>query len=318
MDTKIKTGFKAALLMVSVCLIASAQAADTWRLSEGQEWQNVGSSQQGPYLLAVANIKQLVSQGKAGQASEAAEKLKQEFPDVAGADFDAFMKAELLFAAGKLNKAAKSYGKFLNSYPKSQLYDSAMERQFQLGTAFLGGQKITALKVFKYRGYTEGAKVMERIADRAGDKPIAKRAMLSIAKSYERRDKFFEAYQVWSDISSRWPGGDLGRDGLLGMARNLHANYRGPAYDLKDLISAKSYYQEFQSKYPRQAVELEVDRIIKQINEQIAYKQYTIGEYYEKTGSLQAANLYYQQVLDDWAGSKAAKLAEVKLSGQEE
>ena len=40
----------------------------------------------------------------------------------------------------------------------------------------------------------------------------------------------------------------------------------------------------------------------------------TIGQYYEKTGSRQAANLYYDMVIRQWPGSQAAKKAKQMLS----
>ena len=49
---------------------------------------------------------------------------------------------------------------------------------------------------------------MEKIASRAGDAQIARRAMTAITKNYEDRKKYMEAYETWSQISSTWPGGE--------------------------------------------------------------------------------------------------------------
>ncbi len=284
--------------------------AKTWRLDENEQWQEVSEDNQGQYLMAVAEIKKMVSSGEPEAAKEKLAKLKEAFPEVIEREFEAFVKAELLLAKGQFDKAVRSYEKFLDEYPRSELYETAMDRQFQVATAFLAGHKRRILKLFSIRGYSEGVRIMEKIAARAGDAPIAQRAMKSIAMSYEKREKFIEAYETWSQISSRWPDGDMGREALLGMARNMHAAYRGPTYDATSLISARSYFQDLQSRYPQYAEEIGVEQILAHIEEQIAYKQYAIGEYYEKTNSKLAANLYYQHVTENWPDSSAARFVE--------
>lgn len=301
------------LLTIAVLLCSCGVIeAETWHLGKGRKWEKISKDAPDRYLLAVAEVKQLIAKGWAQAAQKAAAKLKKDFPDIAGADLDAFIEADLLLAAGRFLQAARSFNKFLDRYPASKLYEPALERQFAIATAFLAGQKIKILKMFRIRAYAEGIKIMEKIADRAGQAPIAKRAMIAVAQSYEKRGKFPEAYQSWSDVSSRWPTGDIGKEALLGMARCMYAAYRGPKYDLTNLISAKGYYQRFRLQYPQDAERIGVEKILQQIEEQTAYKQFAIGQYYEKTGSRQAANLYYQMVKENWPQSTAAKLIDKK------
>lgn len=295
------------VLAVLEGFLGSAAGGTTWRLEKGGEWQAVSESESGRYLLAVAEFKKLVGAGESEAAAEVLVKLKADFADVIGPGFDAFVEAEMLFAGGKFDKAVRSYDRFLDAYPESEFYESVLERQFQIGTAYLGGQKRKILKLFKVRAYGEGVKIMERIADRAGDRPIAKRALVAAARSYEKRGKFIAGYEKWSEISSLWSTGDVAREALLGMARCMHASYRGPRYDAAGLVSARDYYQRFKLEYSTLAEEIGVDEILAQIDEQIAYKQYEIGRYYDKTGSRLAANLYYQHVREDWPGSTAAR-----------
>lgn len=230
-----------------------------------------------------------------------------------GPDLDAFIEAEMLFCEGKFDKAVRSFDKFLAQYPESKLYEVALDRQFVIATAFLAGQKKPILKVFKINRYAEGIRTMERISDRAGDAPIGVKAALAIAKSYERREKFNEAYHQWSQISSRWPTGQIARDALLAMGRCKHAGYKGPKYDDSDLISAKSYYEIFKLRYLEDAREFDIDERLEQINEQLAYKQFIIGRYYQENGNKLSANLYYQMVIDNWPKSTVAKMAKTTM-----
>jgi len=289
-------------------------SAETSRLEKGGDWKALGSAEQDRFLLAVAEIKQLVETGKTEAVMQALDKLKKDFPKIAGPDFDAFMKAELLFSQGKFVKASHAYEKFLTDFPRSPLYEAALERQFAIATAFLAGQKVPVLKIFRIKGYAEGEKIMEQIEDRAGNAPIALRAALSVVKSYEDRGKFNEAYLKWSQIQTKWPTGRTGEDALLGMGRCKHAAYKGPNYDASGLISAKSYYENFQLRYPEDAEKLDIEKKIGQISEQMAYKQFSIGQYYQRTGSRQAAFFYYQMVVDNWPNSAAAEMAKRSMN----
>jgi len=277
-EYKIRFLMSAAVLALS---ILSMVEAETWYLAQGQIWEP------------------LSAQNK-----------------------DTFLKANALLSKGKITKAAMSYDKFLEECnPESELYTVALERQFYIAKEFLDGRKKQVLGVFKIKGYAEGEKIMERISERAGlDDPngIGIKAVETLAESYQKRKRFNGAYYKWLEIFETY--GRHHRDALLGMARCKHAAYKGPDFDASTLIgrafsenkpynSARGCYEELKSQYPEDAQKLGVDEKLKQINEQLAYKDFRTGQYYQRTGNKQAANLYYQMVIRNWPGTKAAEMA---------
>jgi len=308
------------IVVSAVILLLGQQAAmtstQTWRLEQGGQWEAVSDENQDKYRLAVAQIKKLVNTGQTEEFLRAVDSLKKDFPQTAAPDMDSFIEAEILLCKGEFTRAAAGYEKFLAEYPDSELYDAAQDRLFSIATAFLAGQKKPMLKVVKIKGYAEGVRIMERISERAGDAPIGVKAALAVAESHEKRAKFEDAYDKWSQIASRWPTSQIAKDALLAMARCKHAAYQGPKYDASGLISAKSYYEDFKLRYPTDARQIDVDSRIKQIDEQLAYKQFSIGQYYQKTGNEQSANLYYQMVIDNWPGSTAAERAKQMLNNK--
>lgn len=304
------------LAVMSLLSVSSMISAETWHLEQDQSWKAVDVQGQDKYLLAVAQIKNLVNMGQTEAVRNALDKLKKDFPEIAGPDLDAFIEAEILFCQGKFPQAVRAYNKFLAEFPQSQLYEAALDRQFAIATAYLAGRKKKVLGVFKIKGYAEGVRIMEKITDLGGDAPIGLKAALAVAESYEKRGKFDEAYYEWSQIRSRWPTGQTGKDALLAMARCKHAAYRGPQYDVSNLISAKSYYENFKLRYPGGAEKLDIDERLKLINEQLAYKQFSIGRYYQQTGNKLSANLYYQMVIDIWPESTAAKMTMAAMNDE--
>lgn len=318
------------VLAAAVMLAFTTLRADTWHLDQKQDGNLLPVEEKDRYLLAVAEAKKLVNTGQTVSARKAFDKLKKDFPEIAGPDLDVFIKAEMLFCAGKYTKAVNTYDKLLTDYPQSRLREAAFDREFAIGTAFLGGQKVPVLGIFRIKGYDEGVKIMEKITERAGlDSPVGIKAAIAVAKNYEKREKFDEAYLKWLEISRQWETGEVGRDAMLSMARCKHASYnrhaerKQPRFDASGLKTAKSYYEKFRLMYPQDAEQSGVNEILNQINEQLAYKQLSIGRYYQRTGNRQSANLYYRMLITDnaWQGTQAAEIAKQLLtqdSGSEE
>jgi outer membrane protein assembly factor BamD (BamD/ComL family) len=287
-------------------------ATQTWHLKDGRQWQKVDKGTDSDFMLAVSDAKQSVSSGKTGSAKKAFAKIKKDYPQIAGADFDAYVKAEIFYSKRKYDKAVEAYDKFTQDYPQSQFYQSALERQYQIATAYLAGQKRRVL-VFKLSAYEDGTEIMNRIADKAGDAPLAKNALLTVAQSNEKRGAHYDAYLAWSDIEGRWPTGQIGQDALLGMARTLENDYRGPKFDSKVLESSRSYYDQYQQRYESSAAELQISNKIIRIDQKLAEKDLSVADYYARTESYNAANIYYQKIMETWPDSSAAKTAGQKM-----
>lgn len=311
------------LTIVTVLTVSTPLRSDTWRLEQGQDLKLLSSEQNGKFLLAVAETKKLVNAGQTRAARTAFDKLKKDFPEIAGPDLDLFIEAEMFFCEGKYTKAVHTYDKLLTDHPESRLREAALDREFAIGTAFLSGQKRKFLRLFSIKGYAEGVKIMEKVIERAGiDSPLGLKAALAAAKHYEEREQFDEAYLKWWEISLQWETGQLGRDALLGMARCKHAAYiqcpenKRPAFDISGLKTAKTYYEKFKLIYPQDAERMDVNKALKQIDEQLANKQLSTARYYQRTGHTQAANLYYQMLASDtnWQGTQAAQTAKQLLT----
>jgi outer membrane protein assembly factor BamD (BamD/ComL family) len=290
---------------------------DTLHFKDGKEWEDISNTPDGRRLMAVAKFKQLISFGDVKSALDELVNIKKEHPEIAGPDFDTFVEAEFLLADGKWFEAVRKYDALLDGWPNSWLYETALERNYSMAVSFLNGQKRKVLKMIKLSAFDEGETMMRKIADRAGDAPIAQRALVALAKAYQKKGGFLDAYEVWAEISSRWPTGQIGQTALLEMAQSLHSAYTSPDYDHTSLVSAKTYYTNYKLRYPQLAEDQEINEKLRTIEEQLAYKQYSTGEYYDRTGSTEAAMLYYRQVLEMWPDTKAGQMAKARITAAE-
>lgn len=310
-------GLTANWLVVLAFSAWPCMAAETWILSAQEDWENVAESPQGPFLLAISNIKQQIESGDKKEAVKALEDLKTNFPQYAGPDLDLFIKAETLFAKTALSKAARQYTRILEEYPDSPLQAEASERLYAIGTAYAGGQKRVFLKVLKFPAHEDGEKILRDLANRGGNSPLAYRALVTVAENQQRRNLFLDAYQTWAEIADRWPTGEYGQQALLRMAQSLHAAYTSPHYDATVLRGAASYFEDYQQRYEESARRLEIADTLDLIVEQQAYKHFFVGLYYEKVEQTEGATLYYRDVLADWPNTEAAEMAGRHLAALE-
>ncbi len=288
-------------------------SGETFRLGKDQDWETVESSEEGSFVLGVSQLKRAIEEGDLKRADEIVAGLKTEHPQLAGEDLDAYMKAERLYARRKFEDAIKRYDKFLDEYPESWLYESALERKFSLANRFLNGEKRRVLGFVYLPAYEEGVKMMNQIADRAGPSPVGYRALVTLAESQRRKGKFLDEYETWAKISDRWPTGDEGRDAQLGMAYSLHSAYQGPLFDSASLSAAKTYYENVEQRYPQLKDDYAIPGKIDMVNEQRSYKEYHIGQYYERTENFESARIIYRSVLDRWPDTTGARLSEQRL-----
>ena len=298
----------------------SAASADTWRLSRDEDWKTLSAQGDDKFLIAAANAKSLVDTGQTEAARQAYEKLKND-PAIIGIDhndLDAFIAAEMLYSQGKFAKAYRRYEKLLRDFPRTKLQNAALERQFAIGTAYLGGQKKVVLKVIPLKGDAEGIRIMEKIIEHPHvgvDSPLGLRASKAIVQNYLKRRLYDDAYFKWLEVSAYYKTDPTAKEALLGMAQcyratyNKHPEKKRHFYDTSKLTSAKTYYQSFQVKYPDDAEKVGVNRILTEMDEQLARKQLAIAQYYQRTGNRQAANFYFDVVMKDWPHTKVAGVA---------
>jgi len=302
------------MVLAALSILAAVGTAKTYHLSGENNWQNTADTPEGEYLLAVSKIKQQLLTGTKSNVVKALEQLKSDFPNMAGAEIQAYLDAEKLYAEANWYKAAAAYKRFIDAWPISVLQPAALERIYSVATAYLQGQKRVFLGILPLPAFDTGVELMRDVTDRAGNAPIALRSLTTLAENQERKEKFVEAYYTWQEIADRWPTGETRQRAVLRMAQTLHASYDGTPYDATVLDSARSYFEDYNTRYPQDAERLRTNETIALITEQLAYKEYETGFYYERTGHLDAANQSYHKVLAQWPDSKAAQMAQARLT----
>jgi len=314
----------ASVLTVALGLGAAARASQTWRLDEGRQWKSTATDPHERYLLALAELKDFVRAADSKKEVKAAvETLKDEFPQYVGPDLESFIQGEFYFWEDRYSKALTRYEKLLKKHPASEFAEPAMNRQFEIAKAYLGGRKKKVLGFLKVSGYPTGIEIMEKISDRTGlDEPnsLGLQAAIRVAEHYDATEQYNEGYVKWSEIASYWETGPVGKKALIRMAEDNLAAYnqarpkRRRLLDTSRLTTAKTYFEKFATRYPKEVAEHDIPEKLELIDEQMAMKEYTVGCYYRRVGKIEAARLYFDMVVQNWPKTEGGELAAQALA----
>ncbi|AQQ71226.1 outer membrane assembly lipoprotein YfiO [Limihaloglobus sulfuriphilus] len=297
---------KMIIILAGILALPLICTAETYILSESG-LEDISSSSMGSFAYKQSELKKLIDSGQTRRAKDLYETLRQKYPEYSGPDAESFMEAEMLYSSGKMHKAGKAYKEFAAKYPLSNWYEAAIERLYDVGTSFISGYKKPFLLVFRLSMFEDGAQLLNYTAGLTGTRPIAHRCLKTLATAYERRGDYDEAFEEWSGIYALWPTGSKGREAMLGMARSLHSSYQGPDYQSPNLDYAYNSYETFSVRYPEAAEELGVEQVQQQIRNQEAYKEYLLGMYYVKVGNFEGAELYFQNIIDNYDDTSIAE-----------
>ena len=109
-----------------------------------------------------------------------------------------------------------------------------------------------------------------------------------------------------------------GTSPVLEKAQSKHSEYSGPNYDHSSLRIARDHYINYKLiSTPEEVAEKQIDSKLNTIDEQLAYKQYSIGEYYDRTGSGEGAREYYDYVISKWPNTSAAEMARARIEAED-
>jgi len=204
-------------------------------------------------------------------------------------------------ALGKYYRAVEEYQKVIDNYPASNKVADIVESEYRLGN-FLFGEEIKSKlkKAFVESNYEKAANAYQLVIKNA---PYSKRAaevQYRIGLSYRKQGNFPEAISEYQKVIDNYPKSPWVEKAYYEIGLSYLSQLIPPLYDQTRTDSALKQFQEFRKRFPDSKLTGEVEKKIKFLRERKAKGLYQIAQFYEKGGSLQAAKIYYQEVIDKY------------------
>lgn len=278
--------------------------------------------------LARAEYKEgesLYQQKKYAQAAKHFKTAADRWPDSPLEEDALFLLAECQFFTDQYSKALDTYGKLLKKHEYSRYMDKVVARQFAIGRywermdAYEPHWPITPNFVDKSRplfdtwGNAVKAYENARLNDPTG--PLADHAVMAAANANFLKGRYEDAAYNYDLLRKEYPKSEhLVAAHVLGMKSKLEM-YQGPMYDSKALEDANRIAEQALLQFPDRlgAQKEHIIQAKNRIVEQMAEREWAMGQYYEKRGYYGAARYYYQALIDKYPQTHFGQLAKARL-----
>ena len=233
-----------------------------------------------------------------------------------------YLAARCLEAKDRDEKAFKAYQTLLEQYPKVEMYQDVLERQYEIANKYLNG------KWFKLWGIIPAFPSMERtvkmyvaVIKNGPYSPIAPQAQLNIGAAREKQSSFFnktdpfrEAVLAYTTAADRYfDNRTIASEAVFKAGRAHFKQAKKADYDQSVAGQAISTFTDFLTLYPTDPRTSEAQTMIGELKTEEARGCFVTARYYEKKKRWNGALIYYNEVLVKDPTSPYADQAKLKI-----
>lgn len=224
------------------------------------------------------------------------------------------LRAEVEIARGDYYQAHKHLQEFLGQYGGTELAERAAYYEFVVAEVFLSGKRRKWLGMRLLNATDTGVEILDEMPNAYPDSTLAQEAIKTKADYYFGQSEFTLAEMEYANLVEEYPRSQWVRYAMRRSAEAALASFGGIDFDDAPLIEAEDRFSHYLARYPGSAEQEGIGQILQQIHAQRAAKEFSIGQYYERTGHLRAARFYYGSTCDNWPDTIAASQAKQRLA----
>jgi outer membrane assembly lipoprotein YfiO len=316
---------KRSCLVVALCALLCLPVGLAWAEVEyeleGGKWVAATAPAEGSPQGELAMIRRQLERGANRQALNAAKRFLKRYVDQPAREEVMMLAGLAQMRRGLYFQAYEWFEKQLAEFPGGRYSARALDCEYAVAEAFLGGKKRVVAGVFRLSAKEEGLDILTRIAEHVPGSAMAEKALLRIGDYRYAAGDYADAAMAFDHYLEVFSRSKEAPAAMLKAANAAYASYYGPAYDDAPLIEAQQRFRRFSEVYPISARSANVPSLLTQIKDAQGAKAFETARFYQRTGRPEAAAFYYRQVTDrypdsDWG--QQAKAALVKLGGAPE
>lgn len=302
-------------LAAAGCLADSlcAQTGGNRMVWEGNQWVQAKPPKPGSPEGDLVDIRALVEEGRNKQAVKAVDKFLLAHAASAICEEAMNLAGQALVSNGRYWDAYGWYERQITNYPSGAYFERALDREYLIADAFIGGRKRRALKILKVSAQEDGIEILMRIAAHAPGSDLAERALLRVADYHFDRQEYPEAIAVYDEFVKSNPHSKRRAYAMLRAAKASLLSFRGVKWDTAPLLDAAVRFRVFAQAYPKAGEKENAVGILSEIRQTLAHKAFHSGTFYERTGHRPSAVFYYRKVVREYSDSPWAQQARQKL-----
>ncbi len=205
--------------------------------------------------------------------------------------------------SGDLLWAHEKLEDLLDGWPGGDLADRALRKELIISEMLLfkGRKQRIWGGLLWLSGTEEALEILAGLIDvRAPGTAVAQQALRIKADYHYANGEFKEAEKTYARLMREYPRSRYHKVAMLRCGQSALARFPGVEFDEADLLESEVYLRDFNGRYPVEAAEHNVPQMLTRITESLAHKEFTVAQFYERTGHSSSAIYYYRWIADKY------------------
>ncbi|MBL9153537.1 MAG: tetratricopeptide repeat protein [Verrucomicrobiales bacterium] len=302
------------ILVASTPAIPTQAALDFLKRDNEKPSETQQSTSEGAANALLAEAQNREASSQFGKARDLYETVVKKYPRTTAAAESQFKVGEILQVDGKNKKAFEAFQKLLTEYKNTPRYTEAVQRQYTIAEelrnngskGFLGGigADIQPSQLIEF---------YEQISTNAPRTELAAQSRIAIGSIHAKQGELAEAIVAFEAVVREYPGTKYASEAQYNLFQ-LHGREANQSFSPMDLRQQREAGEDFLNQFGADPRSQDIRSALGELSEKEASKAYDIGRFYEKSGDLKAAAIYYREALRLPSGKHAAD-AQSRLSG---
>lgn len=308
------------LVALALCMGGlDAYAQWTWTPQTGR-WINLKQLPKETPQLQLEYARSLMLEGDYGKAWRETGKFINFYEDSEFRDDNQFLRGEIRMAQGKWLDAAQEFQSLISTYPDTEHYNAAIEKQYEIGDRLFerGQEKIKKRWAFwKRRPLKRAVEVYSMVVENQPFTANAAEAQYKVGLCRYTTENYLEAAFDYRRVIEDYPGSDWVDEASYGLAMCYYDMSLPPEYDQTPSQLTIDAIESFANRYPEDERVAGLEEKRDEMQENIARQQLLNAQFYAKRRRFSAAKIYYELLVDKYPQSAAADEARAWLEAHQ-
>lgn len=197
-------------------------------------------------------------------------------------------------------EAFKAYKKVIEIYPSTNRLDEVVKREYSIGELFYEGQKREFFGVNIIPAIDKAIEVFRAIVENAPYSQYADQAQYHLGLCYKKLKDYPAAAVEFETLLDKYPQSPLLGEAKYQLAACSYKEAAKPQYDTENTDKAiEEFKAVIENKKEGKLVE-EAKNNIAELEGRKAQSAYAVAQFYEKRKKYASAEIYYQEVIDEY------------------
>jgi len=215
---------------------------------------------------------------------------------------------------GKYYFAYQNYQKTVDNYPYTRRLEEIIEREFNIALIFQNKEEPRLMDLELNVSLDKAIEIYKKIVANSSFGEYADKSLFNMAVCYRRLQKYKESIDVYETLITDYPSSPLLQEAKYELASTTYEAALDPEYDQESTDEALEKFERISRTTPVPAIAKEADKVINELKNRKADSILKIAGFYEKQKKYPSAVIYYKEVIKKYPDTRAAVMAEEKIS----